>query len=193
MKIFQIGFNRCGTLSLKKFFTSNGVKSVHWRTQDGKNVCLSAMENLNNNRKMFDGMDYTFYSDLEFVSSDKIVYLYENFKTMDEQYPDSKFILNTRDIDSWVNSRLNHQGPRLKSPYIDRCMNYYKCSQKEVVKVWKDHYHQHVKNVFEYFRDMSEKLLHFNLGESTGQDIVDFLPSIQFRHLDFPLTHVGGK
>ena len=30
IKIFQIGFNKCATVSLHKFFESNGLKSIHW-------------------------------------------------------------------------------------------------------------------------------------------------------------------
>lgn len=30
MKIFQIGFNKCGAVSLHKFFLDNGLKSIHW-------------------------------------------------------------------------------------------------------------------------------------------------------------------
>ena len=29
-KIFQIGFNRCGTGSLYNFFKENGFISIHW-------------------------------------------------------------------------------------------------------------------------------------------------------------------
>jgi hypothetical protein len=29
-RIFQIGFNRCGTTSLHGFFMKNGISSVHW-------------------------------------------------------------------------------------------------------------------------------------------------------------------
>ena len=30
MKVFQIGFNKCGTKSLMDFFVQNGYPSVHW-------------------------------------------------------------------------------------------------------------------------------------------------------------------
>ena len=30
IKVFQIGFNKCGTMSLCDFFIKNGHKSVHW-------------------------------------------------------------------------------------------------------------------------------------------------------------------
>ena len=193
MKIFQIGFNRCGTLSFTKFFVDNGIKSVHWLTEGRKNICLLATKNLSNNKKMFDGIDYTFYSDMEFVSSNKIIYLYEYFRTIDEQYPDSKFILNTRDVDDWINSRLNHQGPHQVKPYIERCMDYYKCNTEEVVEIWKEHYHNHIRNILEYFKDTPTKLLHFRLGESDGQDIINFLPNIKFKYSRFSLTHRGKK
>lgn len=29
-KIFQIGFNKVGTVSLHEFFLKNGISSVHW-------------------------------------------------------------------------------------------------------------------------------------------------------------------
>jgi len=29
-KIFQIGFNKCGTTSIHQFLLNNGIRSVHW-------------------------------------------------------------------------------------------------------------------------------------------------------------------
>ena len=29
-KIFQIGFNKCGTKTLHHYFSRNGIRSVHW-------------------------------------------------------------------------------------------------------------------------------------------------------------------
>jgi hypothetical protein len=34
MKIFQIGFNKCGTSTIHHYLRANGVRSVHW--DDGR-------------------------------------------------------------------------------------------------------------------------------------------------------------
>ena len=120
MKIFQIGFNKCGTTSLYYFFLLNGIDSVHWKTRIGKNrenICITAVKNLCSQKKIFEDLDYVFYSDMEYVSSKQIIYLYEYFNIIHDHYPNSKFILNTRNIDEWINSRLNHNGP-LESSYL---------------------------------------------------------------------------
>jgi hypothetical protein len=189
MKIFQIGFNKCATTSLYFFFKLNGIESVHWaERQEGKInsiICLKAIENLSSNRNMFEGMEYVFYSDMEFISSRRIIYLYEYYKIMDEQYPDSKFILNTRNLDDWIKSRLNHQGP-FETSYLKRSMDYFRCNEDKVIKIWKNHYRNHINGVLSYFKNKPGKLLHFKLEKDDANNIIDFLPEFTFRFKKLP-------
>ena len=59
-------------------------------------------------KPLLDGYDnYIVYSDME----DHINLNYAHvthFKQLDVQYPNSKFILNIRDVENWIKSRNNH-------------------------------------------------------------------------------------
>lgn len=79
-KIFVIGFNKTGTITFHKLFSQNGLKSQHKSKlwEDEKFDCFS------------DGGDY------------------KPFKEYFNKYPDSVFILNTRQLDKWIISRCKH-------------------------------------------------------------------------------------
>lgn len=93
MKIFCIGFNKTGTTSLHHFFLKNKLKSTHntsWWNYTKKeqfnsyDVYTDGYERYENKRK---------FPDLKFLK---------------KTFSDCKFILNTRDLDKWLLSRLNH-------------------------------------------------------------------------------------
>ena len=51
IRVFQIGFNKCGTRSLFKFFKKNGIESIHY---DKGNIAISMFNNFNQNKKLID-------------------------------------------------------------------------------------------------------------------------------------------
>lgn len=105
--IFIIGFNKSATTSLHKLFSDNGYPSVHW---DGGNLAKNSLINILNGKKIFTGYDdkYRIFSDL-FFRNDKYVFEGNSlFQVMDFDYPSSFFIYNYRDINSWIESRINH-------------------------------------------------------------------------------------
>ena len=111
-KIFQIGFNKCGTVSLWvlfKYYCKPSIPCIHW--DDGK-LALKIENNLHQDKPLLSGYDYyTFYSDMESVfyenSYPTIIEAYKYYQILDKQYPHSKFILNTRNVDNWILSRIN--------------------------------------------------------------------------------------
>jgi hypothetical protein len=104
-KIFQIGFNKCGTTSIHNLFVQCGLKSVH----HGKGIIARKIcYNIINNKKMLDGVDkYDCYTDIESVHHMQYPFI-THYKLLDEQYPNSLFILNTRPINKWIESRLKN-------------------------------------------------------------------------------------
>ena len=66
MKIFQIGFNKCGTKSLSDFFSNNGYLSVHWDNYKWDN---HFSKNQKENKPLLDGTNphVVFFSDIGFV------------------------------------------------------------------------------------------------------------------------------
>ena len=110
-RIFQIGFNKCGTRTLTKFFQHNKIESVHY---DKGQIAGSMFRHHRNNKPLVDIVyrNTVFFSDMENIFKEQEpLYVSQNlFKKLDRQYPNSKFILNTRNRCDWINSRMAHQG-----------------------------------------------------------------------------------
>src|SRR5262245_41193753 len=110
---FFIGFNRCGTRSLHRWLCDAGVDAFHGgKDEAGRDVGI--MLNLAQGRPALESFDgHEAYLDLRV--------LHQRFRDFDRDYPASRFILNTRDIDRWLVSRLNH----IEGAYVDFMNLYY--------------------------------------------------------------------
>ena len=84
-KVFVIGLNKTGTTSLHYLLERLGYHANHSIWWSRSNLSLRLM--------MYDA-----FSDGN----------PRNFDVLDRNFPGSKFILNVRDLDSWLDSRLNH-------------------------------------------------------------------------------------
>ena len=109
MKIFQIGFNKCGTSTIHRYLRANGVKCVHW--DDGR-LAQRMFANLANGDNLMAGYEgFDAFTDMEYI--DQVGTLLEGYKLfpyLAAQYPDAVFILNTRDREAWIRSRLAWRG-----------------------------------------------------------------------------------
>jgi hypothetical protein len=147
LKIFQIGFNKCGTNSIHNYLAANGVKSVHW---DRGKLAKRMFANLAKGEKLLAGYErFDAFSDMEFLDTDG-TYLegYKLFRDLAAQYPDAVFILNTRDREAWIQSRLEH-GTR---PYLSRHMLHLKTNSVDAVTDhWREEWDRHHRSVIEFF------------------------------------------
>jgi hypothetical protein len=178
MKVFQIGFNRCGTLSLCDFFAQNGHKSVHW---DNQKWDINFIKNHTEGNLLCYGFDdVVLWSDIKFVQ--------RQFQVFAEQYPNSKFIYNIRNIDDWLESRENWYSSR---PYFSNLDFGHILNNKiDIIQYWKSEWFYHKKVVEEYFvGDKSNRLLVYNIDTDSSDKIVNFLPELEFTNLDFPHKH----
>ena len=92
LRIFQIGFNKCGTRSLYTLFEKNGIESVHY---DKGQIAGSIYRHHNNNEPLIDirYKDVTFFADMENIyKSNKPLYAQRLYKKLDRQCKNSKFI-----------------------------------------------------------------------------------------------------
>lgn len=192
-RIFQIGFNRCGTTTLIRFFQANNLNCLHW----GRGSIAAGIEAARlEGKPLLSYVDgYFAYGDMEFVEveseSKKLlkkkpfrrlyknlpkdnltpIYAFENFRELDKQYPGSKFILNTRNVEDWINSRIR---------FLER--GYFYCkhgdrfhsSQEALNQCWREHWDEHTSNVREYFSNRPEDLLEFDLDKDGPEKIADF-------------------
>jgi len=115
--IFCIGFNKCGTTSLFKYFQANGIPSIH--NAQGR-LALGMLVNMINGKPIFEGFDKRFrcFSDMVYVNDRIAIEGNVHFRTMDRDYPGSYFIYNSRNMEKWLNSKAKWIGPA--GSYIER-------------------------------------------------------------------------
>lgn len=181
MKIFQIGFNKCGTKSLSDFFSNNGYLSVHWDNYKWDNHFT---QNLKENKPLLDGTNphVVFFSDIGFVQ--------RQFQIFAQQYHTSKFIYNVRNIDSWLDSR-ERQYKKHPLAFSD---NFGFTIQAGLDRrdYWKSEWLYHKKVIEEYFVGLqAERLLKFDIEKDGVEKLIEFLPHMEFTNLEFPHSNKG--
>lgn len=110
-KFFQIGFNKCGTTFIARLFQMNGYPAVHWA--EGALAEDVAWSKLAGVRPLqpWAGTAVAF-TDMESVRylNMPIVEAFKEYRFLDDSYPGSVFLLNTRNVEDWVISRYMHRG-----------------------------------------------------------------------------------
>lgn len=105
-RIFNIGLNRAGTTSITEALCTLGVRAVHHK-HDGTRLYDILRANLLARRPALHGLAmYDAFSD--FAGR-------EFYRILDRQYPYSKFILTTRELESWLDSRERKVAKNLAS------------------------------------------------------------------------------
>lgn len=156
MKIFCIGFNKTGTTSLHLAFEHLGFKSVHFRCEKGmlKDIFI---KNHKNKKKLLTGVDdFDAYSDWVFSSTMNF------YKKLDKQYPKSKFILHTRNMNDWLDSREAHVKRNQNNP--DYRGDFLEIDREK----WKNEWKKHHEDVFKYFKNKPEDLLVIDITKGEG-------------------------
>lgn len=183
-KIFQIGFNKCGTVSLWKIFQAYvdpRIKSIHW---DSGKLAKTLYDNYINDRPLLSGYDdYIYFGDMQGKlwnnnKPEKMILPYISmYSLLDQQYPNSKFILNTRNIDNWITSRLNW-GPGRDNDFY---MSIYNVSnQTDLIPIFKNMWHHHHKSIISYFYNRLDQLLIFDIEKDSVEKIINFFPELKF-------------
>jgi len=199
MRIFQIGFNRCGTSSFAYFFNKNGLRASHW--QNGTVAAAIETARIEGKPLLTYTGKYQVYTDMELMDLSTIsrkfwnrsairkllrvldpenglapIYAYKHFKVLDEQYPGSKFILNVRDMERWVASRFRFSKQRYRS-----CLHgdHYHGSDEELAECWRSDWRSHISNVKEYFADRPDDLLIFDIETDGVEKIIDFFSMLK--------------
>jgi len=196
MKIFQIGFNRCGTVSLWKYFENQGIKAVHW---ENGNLARSMYHQHKRGAKLLSNYpDTVFFSDMEsdMMLEGKPSWLYAHvdyYKVLDMHYPESKFILNTRNIDDWINSRSNFYmtNDGSKQEYLNCAKLIHNTDQEGVHNIWRNQWHEHHTEVLKYFKHRNEDLLVYNIDEDDSSKIKQFFTGL-LELSDIPLPKLNS-
>ena|SRR5438876_2837560 len=146
MKVFQIGFNRCGTRTIHQYFGANGVPSVHW---DTGRLARRIFTNLADGEDLLAGYsEFTVFTDMEWLDGVHHFEAYKLYPYLAAQYPDGVFILNTRDREAWIRSRLHHRG----GSYAARYKRYLGiASDEKLADVWRAEWERHHRRVSDFF------------------------------------------
>jgi len=153
-KIWGLGLSRTGTTTLTFVLNEIGFTHIHYPTDDE----MMSFAN--------DGA-----SDIPVIPK---------YKKLDTMFPNSKFILTTRNKDKWLASM---------EPYLERKRNWNQSNRqinirKQVYKepffdynIYSKVYDDHEKNVREYFKNRPNDLLILNIvdGIDKPQKLFDFL------------------
>jgi hypothetical protein len=176
VRVFQIGFSKCGTISIAEFFRDNGIATIH---HDFGNLAVSMHENALHNKPLIPEhyQQYYVFTDMERMDADPIIsipILY--FKELDKQYPGSKFILNTRNKEAWLRSRSKHLfNVFTQTSLLNESAKILKLSEQEVVEHWSQEWDDHHAAVLEHFKDRPQDLLVFNIDTDKADKLIAFL------------------
>jgi hypothetical protein len=166
MKIFQIGFNKCGTSSLHERFLALGLKSIHH--DDGK-LALRMKENIENGDNVIAGYrDYDAFTDLVHLSWSRHVQAFKYYKKILLEVPEAVFIYNIRNKQKWLRSCKNHEN------YLDRIKKVYNYrtlgdALDHLSRDWDRHFEEVQRNI------PPERLLVFNIETDDARKIDRFL------------------
>jgi hypothetical protein len=178
-KVFCVGMHRTGTRSLCKALDILGYPSMHYRKNRNKfNKMKRGRFNCFNN----DGIVCS-YADVP------IPYFY---KELYEYYPDSKFILNIREEESWLRSIKRHLSmlPDFNRRELDREIHkyFYGVDIETPVddELYLEKYNEHNRNVKEFFKDSNNFLIYNVVKENSWDILCEFLgediPNKPFPH-----------
>lgn len=176
-KVFFIGFNKCGTKSLHKLFTRSGYRSLHGRLRllTGKkiNIAQQWAHNLAAGAPILSGLGKgDIFSDMTSVSSKVVIEGGMMYRDLHRAFPDAYFVLNTRPVEDWIQSRLQHSNRRVGG-FVERYAAAMGKTEAEVVEHWRSMYLQHHEDVRAHFAQQG-RFLEFCIYDDVS-DLIDFV------------------
>ena len=167
-KLFFIGFNKTATTSLDHLLKKNGYNTIHWMT--GEIFLAKQMQmNVDAALPILQGVDeFSVYSDFTFVSNEIVIEGNKFYKELHREYPESWFILNVRNIDSWLLSRLRHP------TFAERYAMAMDLTIPELVDYWRMLKIQTETEIIEYFQH-SSKFRVFDIDSESYEDLAHTL------------------
>ena len=164
-KIFCIGFNKTGTTSLMNFFLNLSIK-----TCDG--IADSS----------FKDVQEFYYSEDKFKYLEKLLSSFVAFedvpwpifyKELFNKFPNSYYILTTRNADAWIRSCKNHFCLSSENyPIHEFIYGIGKGSPINNEKEWISTYEKHNEDVIQFFSiNKNAKFLHIKIDEEDNKEI----------------------
>jgi hypothetical protein len=164
-KVFCIGFQKTGTTSLGKALDILGHRVCgYWQFKDLASYEGADLWDVVRSRAFSLTDEYDAFKDTPWPLF---------YKELDELYPDSKFILVTRNSESWIRSAVNDfsHWPNSIHRYIYG-VPYPEGNEDR----WIERYEQHNAEVIDYFGDRTD-FVHYQLnsGDVNWENLCSFL------------------
>jgi hypothetical protein len=149
--VFIVGMNKTATTSLHHFFEGHGWPSIHY---DRGRLAETMLRNALRGKRVLKGYDRRFRVFADMVINTRDVKFEANtlFPALDRDYPGAYFVLNTRDEDAWVASRLANYSKRNEMKFVDleRRVSGLKSADEAVAK-WRAERRAYENRVERYF------------------------------------------
>lgn len=179
--VFQIGFNKCGTTALNKLFHHSGYRALHgtgWYWKDRNHPALHRRKaqvvihrNLRAGRPAVESLeDFDAFFDMEFPRGPQQVENFRHFAAMARDYPDARFILNTRDKADWLRSRARHND----GVYLENACKATNLDAGAVLQMWAADFDRHHDAVRMFFAAEQDRLLDFDIDKTPIRKLVKF-------------------
>jgi hypothetical protein len=164
-KIFGIGLPRTGTVSLTAATSALEFKSIHYVSEVEYERALELFACL---------------TDLPIPS---------RYRDLDRRFPGAKFILTTRDFDSWLDSNRRWFSSRPLSPARGHYRTELFGTLNYSDEAWTETYQRHHREVDAYFEGRESDLLRMNIVGGEGWEVLaPFLgvplPGVPFPHMN---------
>ena len=176
-KVFGIGLSKTGTRSVATAMRLLGFRTLH-KYGPPMDAAVARAEQEGRPLLTYIGHDFDAYFD--------VAALVVRFGALDEQYPGSRFILTTRDLDGFLDSRRRHmighceaRGLPLPDLDVERAG-------------WTIEYEQHHAAVFDHFDGRDDLLVIDVIGGDGWDRLAPFLGS-RIPRAPFPWENRDGR
>ncbi|NGP53502.1 hypothetical protein [Thioalkalivibrio sp. XN8] len=176
-RVVQIGYHKCGTRSLEQLFRGAGHPVVKYKLRRpfrrSRNAGLLMRENLEAGRRIFAGMEgHVFYADLIYQTESDAFEPIRCFREIMRDYPDTILLLNVRDREDWIRSRLKHG----HGEFAQRVMRQRGIDSQEVLaELWRQEWDTHLAEVRAFMADRPAQLIEFDIDNDSVESLVERL------------------
>jgi hypothetical protein len=183
--IFQIGFNKCATNSLCEFLSDSGITALHWH---GGVLAQRISRRIQAGQDPIKDFPTTIgFFDMVYNSPNVLLEPYKQFEYLHSWYPEALFLLNTRDREKWIKSRLAHEAPNSHVRLVSRYAQYLGLPEDQVPDFWRAEWDTHHALVRAYFKG-SPNFLEFDIERDDPEKLRAFVARFYRRCAQTPFA-----
>ena len=175
-KVFVIGFNRTATKAIHNLFKKSGYMSTHYSLRDmttGGSIIIAEQmkKNLDEYKPLLFGMDHMqVFSDMFWHRENVWIDGNKYYKRLHQEYPDAYFILNTREMEGWINSKKAHK----KGAYLKRCMQHHNLDEQKMLDWFRYDRDVTEDDMITYFKN-NDRFIKFDVEQDDISKLIEFV------------------